>query len=75
MSSQSNELKYHECEGHGNIRPECLTYLRKQKKGMIAQWSDGDSSEGDDSGESAKQVTALTEVHISRGVSGSDKSN
>jgi hypothetical protein len=32
---------------------------------MIAQWSDGDSSEGDNSGESAKQVTALTGVHIS----------
>jgi hypothetical protein len=33
--------------------------------GMIVQWSDGDSSEGDDNGESAKQVIALTGVHIS----------
>jgi chromosome segregation ATPase len=31
---------------------------------MIVQWS-GDSSEGEDSGECAKQVTALTGVHIS----------
>jgi hypothetical protein len=64
-SSQSKELQCHECEGHGHIRPECPTYLRKQKRGMIAQWSDVDSSEGDNSGESAKQVTALTGVHIS----------
>jgi hypothetical protein len=64
-SSQSKELKCHECEGHGHIRPECPTHLRKQKKGIVAQWSDGDSSEGDDGDESSKQVTALTEVHIS----------
>ncbi|KAK2423439.1 gag-protease polyprotein [Trifolium repens] len=64
-SSQSKELQCHECEGHGHISPECPTYLRKQKRGMIAQWSDVDSSEGDNSGESAKQVTALTGVHIS----------
>jgi hypothetical protein len=64
-SSQSKELQCHECEGHGHIRPECPTYLRKQRKGMIVQWSDGDSSEGEDSGECAKQVTALTGVHIS----------
>ncbi|KAK2450393.1 gag-protease polyprotein [Trifolium repens] len=59
-SSQSKELQCHECEGHGHIRPECPTYLRKQKRGMIVQWSDGDTSEGEDTGESAKQDTALT---------------
>jgi hypothetical protein len=40
-------------------------YIRKQKRGMIAQWSNGDSSEGDDGGESANQVFALTGVHTS----------
>jgi hypothetical protein len=64
-SSQSKELKCHECEGHGHIRPECPMYIRKQKRGMIAQWSNGDSSEGDDGGESANQVFALTGVHTS----------
>jgi hypothetical protein len=64
-SSQPKEPQCHECEGHAHIRPECPTYLKKKKRGVIVQWSDGDSTKGYDSGESAKQVTALTGVHIS----------
>jgi hypothetical protein len=28
-SNQLKEVQCHECEGHGHIRPECPTYLRK----------------------------------------------
>jgi hypothetical protein len=35
-SSKFKEVQCHECEGHSHIRPECPTYLRKQKKGLTA---------------------------------------
>ncbi|KAK2421131.1 gag-protease polyprotein [Trifolium repens] len=64
-SNQPKDVQCHECEGYGHIRPECPTFLRRQKKGLVVSWSDGDSSEGEDNGESAKHVSALTGLHIS----------
>src|ERR1044072_8935997 len=48
-------------EGYGHIRAECPTFLKKQKKGMAATWSDGDSGSYSEE-ESAKLVTALSGV-------------
>jgi hypothetical protein len=44
-NSQSKDVQCHECEGYGHIRPECATFLRRQKKGLVVAWSDSDSSE------------------------------
>ena len=32
--SQGKGIQCHECEGFGNIRAECPTYLKKQKKNL-----------------------------------------
>src|SRR3954468_22461063 len=32
--NQSKGIQCHGCEGHGHIRAECPTYLKKQKKGL-----------------------------------------
>ena len=59
--NQSRGIQCHGCEGYGNIRAECPTSLKKQKKGMIVTWSDHDS-ESNSEEESAKLVTALTDI-------------
>ncbi|KAK2436765.1 gag-protease polyprotein [Trifolium repens] len=41
-SEQNKEVRCFECEGFGHIRPECLNFLRKQKKGMAATLSDSE---------------------------------
>ncbi|MCI51247.1 gag-protease polyprotein, partial [Trifolium medium] len=43
---QFRSVQCFECEGYDHTRPECPTYIRKQKKGLAATWSD-DESEGD----------------------------
>jgi uncharacterized FlaG/YvyC family protein len=62
--SRFKEVQCHECEGHGHIRPECPTYLKKQKKGLTASWSDHDNSEEESDDESARHVTALTGIQV-----------
>src|ERR1044072_7638674 len=59
--NQSKGIQCHGCEGYGQIRAECPTYLKKQKKGMSITWSDGDSS-SDSEEESAKLVTSLSGI-------------
>ncbi|PNX76181.1 gag-protease polyprotein, partial [Trifolium pratense] len=44
-SSLNKNIQCHECEGYGHIRPECPTYLKRQKKGLTVTWSDDDESE------------------------------
>jgi hypothetical protein len=72
-NSQSKDVQCHECEGYGHIRPECATFLRRQKKGLVVAWSDSDSSEEEEGdGESTKHLTALTEVCMSDAESDDD---
>ncbi|GAU42103.1 hypothetical protein TSUD_134870 [Trifolium subterraneum] len=55
-------IQCHECEGYGHIRIECGTYLRKQKKSLVASWSDEEESEGEKEFEAAKHVRVLTGI-------------
>jgi hypothetical protein len=71
-SSRFKEVQCHECEGHGHIRPECPTYLKKQKKGLTASWSDHDNSEEESDDESARHVTALTGIQVTDAESDDD---
>src|ERR1044072_8774839 len=41
--NKSKGIPCHECEGYGHIKPECPTFLKKQKKGMVVTWSDDDA--------------------------------
>jgi len=63
--NQSKGVQCHECEGHGHIRTECATYLKKQKKSLVVSWSNEDNSEGELENEYAKDVTTLTGVYTS----------
>ncbi|PNX54543.1 gag-protease polyprotein [Trifolium pratense] len=56
--TNSKGVQCRECEGYGHIRTECATFLKKQKKSLVASWSDTDDSE--EEMESAKLVNALT---------------
>ena len=64
-SDENNNLykgvQCHECEGYGHIRPECATFLKKQKKNLTVSWSKDDESEKDMKNEFTKHVVALTE--------------
>jgi len=53
-------VQCHECEGYGHIRTECVTFLKKQKKGMILSWSDDEEADGGGESECAKHVTVMT---------------
>jgi len=59
-NSQYKGVQCHECEGYGHIRTKCATFLKKQKKSLIASWSDDDVSEEDGEKDSTKQIAALT---------------
>jgi hypothetical protein len=59
-NSRYKGLQCHECEGHGHIRTECATFLKKQKKGMIVSWSDDEGTDGDGESDDAKRVNAMT---------------
>ena len=39
-SKEGKGVQCHECDGYGHIRAECGTYLKKQKKSLVATWSD-----------------------------------
>jgi len=54
------EVECHECEGYGHIRPECATFLKKQKKSLTVSWFEDDESEKDMENEFTKYVAALT---------------
>ncbi|GAU37544.1 hypothetical protein TSUD_369920 [Trifolium subterraneum] len=55
-------IQCHECEGYGHIRTECGTYLRNQKKSLVALWSDEEESEGEKEFEATKHVKVLTGI-------------
>ncbi|GAU37336.1 hypothetical protein TSUD_395170 [Trifolium subterraneum] len=55
-------IQCHECEGYGHIRTECGTYLRNQKKSLVALWSDEEESEGEKEFEATKHVRVLTGI-------------
>jgi hypothetical protein len=55
------EVQCYECEGYGHVRTECGTFLKKQKKSLMASWSDEDSEGGE---ESARHVSAMTGVCV-----------
>ena len=58
-SNQGKGIQCHECEGYGHIRPECPTYLKKQKKGLnVISWSEEEDSDSDDEG--TKSVNVMT---------------
>jgi len=59
-NSQYKGVQCHECEGYGNIRIECATFLKKQKKSLVVSWSDGDDFEDEGKTKSANHVSALT---------------
>ncbi|GAU10402.1 hypothetical protein TSUD_421790, partial [Trifolium subterraneum] len=61
-STVNKGIKCHECEGYGHITTECGTYLRKQKKSLVASWSDEEESEGEKEFEDAKHVRVLTGI-------------
>ncbi|GAU10383.1 hypothetical protein TSUD_419050, partial [Trifolium subterraneum] len=58
----NKRIQCHECEGYGHIRTECGTYLRKQKKSLVALWSDEEESEGEKEFEATKHVKVLTGI-------------
>ena len=53
-----------ECNGFGHVKPECATYLKKQKKGLSVSWSE-DNSESDHEEDSVRLVNALTGIYDS----------
>lgn len=64
MNSQYKGVQCHECEGYGHIRAECVTFLKKQKKSLIASWFDDDKSDLDGEGESANHIAALSSTNF-----------
>lgn len=66
-AAKTKGVQCHECEGFGHIRPECPTFLKKQKKSMITTWSDDES----DDDEVSNRVQAFT----TRYESGEDSSD
>ncbi|XP_058775546.1 uncharacterized protein LOC131649805 [Vicia villosa] len=58
-SYQGKGVQCHECEGYGNIKAECPTYLKRKKKSLDVSWSE-DDSESDT--KIAKYVIALAGV-------------
>jgi hypothetical protein len=62
--NQSKGIQCHECEGFGHIKPECPTFLKRQKKGLNVSWSD-EETEDDTGSESAKHVRAFTSTYAS----------
>jgi hypothetical protein len=60
IGSQGKGVQCRECEGYGHISAECPNYLKKQKKGMTATWSEEDDYDDDIKNETSKRITALT---------------
>ena len=59
-NSRYKGVQCNECEGYGHVRTECVTFLKKQKKGMIVSWSDDEGTDGDVDSDAAKRVSAMT---------------
>jgi len=64
-NNQSKGVQCRECEGYGNIRLKCATFLKRQKKSLIVSWSDEDDLEREVENESVKRVKAFTGICIS----------
>jgi hypothetical protein len=61
-TNQDKCVQCYECEGYGHIRTECANYLKKQKKGLTATWSDEDNSDSELENVAANHVSAMTGV-------------
>ncbi|KAA0067423.1 Retrovirus-related Pol polyprotein from transposon TNT 1-94 [Cucumis melo var. makuwa] len=55
-------IRCHECEGFGYIQTECVTYLKRKKKSLVATFSDEeDYSESDDEEVRMELISITTE--------------
>ena len=72
-NSEYKGVQCHECEGYENIRIECATFLKKQKKSLVVSWSDGDDSDEEVKAEFANHVSALTDRIMSNTESSEDE--
>ncbi|CAJ2662688.1 unnamed protein product [Trifolium pratense] len=61
-SNLNRNIRCHECEGYGHIRPECPTYQKRTKKGLTVSWSEDDDSEDDTASVTAKHISVLTGI-------------
>ncbi|CAJ2636000.1 unnamed protein product [Trifolium pratense] len=61
-SNLNRNIRCHECEGYGHIRPECPTYQKRAKKGLTVSWSEDDDSEDDTASVTAKHISVLTGI-------------
>ncbi|CAJ2670392.1 unnamed protein product [Trifolium pratense] len=61
-SNLNRNIRCHECEGYGHIRPECPTYQKRTKKGLTVSWSEDDNSEDDTASVTAKHISVLTGI-------------
>ncbi|CAJ2661591.1 unnamed protein product [Trifolium pratense] len=61
-SNLNRNIRCHECEGYGHIRPECPTYHKRTKKGLTVSWSEDDDSEDDTASVTAKHISVLTGI-------------
>ncbi|MCI10091.1 gag-protease polyprotein [Trifolium medium] len=52
-SNQDKGIRCFECEGFGHLRPECPTYLKRQKRGMTSTLSDSDEENEKETGNKA----------------------
>ena len=58
--TDDESVQCYECEGYGHIRTECANYLKKQKKGLTATWSDEDNSDSELENVAANHVSVMT---------------
>lgn len=63
--NKCNGIQFHECKGFWNVHTKCTNFLRKQKKGYNATFSDDKSDEESES-EQAKNMVAFIAHVISR---------
>ncbi|MCI32273.1 gag-pol polyprotein, partial [Trifolium medium] len=52
-SDQDKGIRCFECEGFWHIRPECLNYLKKLKKGMTSTLSDSEEEDAEETSNNA----------------------
>lgn len=58
---KSNGPRCYECEGSGQTKSECHTFLKKQKNGFSITWSDSDD---DGERETTNLVMAFTRKYV-----------
>ncbi|XP_062094317.1 uncharacterized protein LOC133800375 [Humulus lupulus] len=58
-NSNKRGIQWRECEGFGHIQSECANTLKKNKKVMVATWSDHDSESNDEEDNSNLVLTSV----------------